>query len=251
MSERIIEEGIDLSKVVPVPTLGKNFEHTLSLELTLSTKAVQYGDKTKKAIEPISANFSESAYKNFEQMKSSLLRSHGNKCAFCGYTSKHNEIHNLNDVHGNIETENLTVADPICHQWKHLGEQAENASFLAYLPDLLPADVNHLQRTIMIALESDEPDVVSDAKEIMNWLASHRLYVNNVWQSYEPTVFAEVFKKFDEDLQQKKSLVFNDIALVVNPFGYKKYVQAWKAENYGQYPISNWSNIYHKYMHSA
>lgn len=251
MNERIIEENIDLTKVVPVPTLGKNFEENLSLELNLSTKAMQYGDKNKQAIEPINADFTSSAFKNFEEMKSSILRTHQQKCAFCGFTSKHNEIHNLNDVHGNIESENLTIADPICHAWNHLGEQSENASFLAFLPDLLPTDVNHLQRTIMIALDSDDLDLQKDAKEIMNWLASHRLYVNNVWQSFEPTVFAEVFKRFDEDLQQRKSHVFNDIALVVNPYGYKKYVKAWKAENYRQYPISNWSNIYHKYMHSA
>ncbi|ENV52034.1 hypothetical protein L292_3169 [Acinetobacter junii CIP 107470 = MTCC 11364] len=237
--------------VTPNSQLGKNFEEKIFLDLSFSTKAVQYGDKHASALEPVNANFATSAYKNFDDLKNTVLRKHRNQCAFCGFKSKHNEIHNLNDVHSNIEETNLTVADPVCHAWSHLGEQPKNASYLAYLPDLNPTDINHLQRTLAIALESSDENLKSDAKEILNWLASHRLYVTNVWQSCEPTVFAEVLKKMDDDLHQKKNYVFHDLALIVNPFAYKKYVQTWLSENYRQFPISTWANVYHKYMHSA
>lgn len=236
---------------LPNPDLGKTFEEKINLDLVFSTKAFQYGDKNASALEPINADFTTSAFKNFETLKKTVLNKHRNQCSFCGFKSQHNDIHNINDVHSNIESNNLTVADPICHAWSHLGEQPKNASFLAYIPDLSPSDINHLQRTLAIAIESEDENLKSDAKEILTWLASHRLYVTNVWQSCEPTVFAEILRKMDDDLRQKKNHIFQDLALIVNPFAYRKYVKSWMSENYRQLPTTDWSIVYHKYMHIA
>jgi len=244
-------ENIEFEKVVPLPTLGQNFDKKLMVDLSLSTKAVIYGDKSGDATEPVTANLTDSPYKNFKELKDRTLQLHGSRCAFCGFVSRQNDIHNLNDNHSNIEADNLTVADPICHAWQHLGEQKENASYLAYLPGLTATDVNHLQRTILVALASEDAFIRADAKELMNWMASHRKYVFDVWQSYEPTVFASVLKRLDPELRQNKVNILNELALIVNPSMYGKYVTAWKSEAYRMHPQSTWPGIYHKYMHSA
>ncbi|UUZ54103.1 hypothetical protein LP419_37660 [Massilia sp. H-1] len=108
------------------------------------------------------------------------------RCRFCGYRSAHNLVHHANDLHRDEHPDNLWTCDPLCHGWQHLGDMPEQFAVIAYLPGLSPADVNHLQRTLMVALHCGGDADKAAARDVLNWAASHRDYVTPAWGSSAP-----------------------------------------------------------------
>ncbi|MFC6478548.1 HNH endonuclease [Pseudomonas asuensis] len=187
--------NVSIDQVNPLPGLGASFETTLLSPLLLSSKSRIFGDKSGQALEPVLST---------EQRKE-VLKSDSYKCMFCGYHSVENEIHSLSDNHQDDREENLRVADPLCHRWQHLGELSSTDAVMVYLPGLSAQDLNHLQRTIMVALETGDDQIKKDANKILNWLGSHRDYIKEAWGSYEPNVFAEALLRLKEEDKEKRS----------------------------------------------
>jgi intracellular multiplication protein IcmJ len=223
----------------PASSLGSNFDRQALPVLTFSSKSKIWGDKSGKAIEPISAEFEQ------QNLRRQTLSKNNNQCWYCQFRSAQNQIHNINDNHNDIRPENLKPADPLCHGWRHLGEFEPGDAAIAYLPGLSGQDVNHLQRTIMVALQSDDEQLKRDAKIILNWLASHRDYTKLAWGTYETSAFAAALVRGSEDNADKREIVFEDLTVIFNPKPFAKYVAAWTADAYAAHPIHRWGQVYH------
>lgn len=234
---------VNTTEVQPKPGLGSNFERAAYAQLGFSTKARIWGDSSPASTEPVSAEFTV-------QLRQKILRQDGFRCMFCGFYSQRNEIHNVSDNHRDVREHNLRTADPLCHGWQHLGELGDGQAFIAYLPGLNPQDVNHLQRTLMVALDSPDAALKADAKKLLNWLASHRQYTQDAWGTYEPAVFANAMVRFEDNSVEKKSVVFEDLALVFNPGPYSDFAKGWASESYASLPAPKWGQVYHDVMNA-
>ncbi len=230
---------VDRDTVRPGPGLATSFEVAANPDLLLSTKAKVWGDKAPSAIEP-----TESAYVS-EDLKSETLVKDGYRCMYCGFHSRGNQVHNLNDNHRDVSAGNLRAVDPLCHAWQHLGEIGEDGAVIAYLPGLNAQDINHLQRTILIALRADDPLLREDARTLLNWLASHRDYTKDAWGTSDPSVFAEALVRLNEEDREKRAVVFQNLAVVINPIAYDEHVSEWAKDAYRKLPTSGWHQVYH------
>ncbi|MCC7005921.1 MAG: HNH endonuclease [Ottowia sp.] len=232
---------MDIEKIQPKPGLATNFEQAAYPTLTFSTKSRIWGDQSGNALESSDLD---------NELRQKTLTKNGYRCMFCGFYSQRNHVHNLTDNHRDIQPDNLQVADPLCHGWQHLGELGEGNAVLAYLPGISGQDVNHLQRTIMIALQSDDASIRDDGKKLLNWLASHRDYIKEAWGSYEPGVFVEALTRFHEEHREKREVVFHSMSVVFNPGLYSQYVTTWSRESYAAFPIAKWGEVYHNVMNA-
>lgn len=228
----------------PDPDLGANFDKPAPPFLTFSTKSRIWGDRSGKAMEPTAAQFAE------RDLKQQALKKHQYTCRYCGFQSIHNQVHNLNDNHDDLRDENLQPIDPLCHGWQHLGELNGGDAVIAYLPGLSGQDVNHLQRTLLVALHAGDDAMRADAGKLMNWLASHRDYTSGAWGTYEPATFAAALVRQSEQDRDKREIVFSDLALVFNPRRYNEQVAAW-ARDYDQaHPLGQWAQIHHNIVNA-
>lgn len=228
----------------PAPGLGANFEQAPRATLQLSTKAQVWGDRSGTAWEP--------AGETWQAMggRGQVLQQLGSRCAFCGLPTQRLQVHSRDDLHLRVDLDNLAAADALCHGWHHLGELAAGDGYLVYLPGLSPQDVNHLQRTLLIALASDDAELRADAEALMTWLVTHRDYVKRGWGTYEPAPFAQAITRLNQVEGDPREDVFAGLAVVFHPELMQEETRQWSRELQVRHPLSQWKQVYHAVMHS-
>lgn len=223
--------------------VGEVFNQPLAPTLAFGTRAQVWGAQDTTSREPHEKHVSV-------EIKAKIAQRQKSRCHFCGAHLSKLEIHNLNDNHLDGTPANLVAVDSICHSWKHLGEIAEGEGFIAYLPGLTAQDVNHLQRTIMVALEVGSEQEKAEAKKLLNWLASHRSYAENAWGTYSPKAFADALVRLGDVDLDTKSMVFKDLALILNPESQSASVKSWAGKTFASLPVSSWQSKYHSILNA-
>ncbi|WP_426786150.1 hypothetical protein ACP3TB_25245 (plasmid) [Rahnella variigena] len=141
----------------------------------------------------------------------------GDCCDFCGYTSKHNSLIFRNSNPEDTADTNLGVACPVCACSRHLNNLGANDGVMVYLPELSPADISHLLRTVSIARQQGDERQKQGATTILRWLAEHRAEAEAFWGTCHPGEFGQALMqardRLREDLQQR----LRHIALIPNP----------------------------------
>lgn len=221
-----------------------NGEQSFLPPLTFATKSRVWGDRSGASREPVATAFLAPG------LKQSVLAKTDYRCRYCGFASRENEVHNLNDNHDDIRPENLQAVDLLCHGWQHLGELASGDAAIVYLPGLSPPDINHLQRTIMVALESADAEIRSDAKTLLNWLASHRDYAERAWGTHDPAIFADALVRQPLNERDLREIVFDGLGVVFHPSLAVDAIQGWLSEAYAAYPAADWAQVYHDIMNA-
>lgn len=234
--------AVDSAKVTPLPGLGTGLESAALPALWFSTKSKIWGDKSGRSWEPDSKEFKT------EGLKQKTLSRDGYRCMYCGFHSSHNQVHNVSDNHQDIREGNLKTVDSLCHGWNHLGELSEGEAVIAYIPGVSAQDVNHLQRTLMVALQSGDKTQQDDAKKLLNWLGSHMVYAKNAWGTASPAVFAQALLRQDESEKERRETVFEDLAVIFNPGPLSKVAGLWAREYQVSYPSSKWREVFHGVM---
>lgn len=195
------------------------------------------------------ASFTWRAATGEEHDKAALERD-GFRCRFCGFRSSHNTIHHGNDLHSDNHPDNLWACDSVCHGWNHLGEIDDQLGVIAYLPGISAADINHLQRAVMVALQAGDESDRTAAMDILNWAASHCDYVKPAWGTSSPKKFAEALSKQRDHNRELREFAFAGLALIYHPGVFAQQATLWVSEAYAAYPISAWSRTYHAVMNA-
>jgi hypothetical protein len=238
-------EELDFIQTQPKPELGLNFSEAAYPTLLLSTKSRVWGDPFPQAIEP--PEFEA----DHQDLKNNTLAKDSYRCMYCGFYSQRNQIHNLSNNHRDIRPENLRTADPFCHAWQHLGELGEGNAVIAYLPGLSGQDVNHLQRTIMVALQSEDVALQADAKKLLDWLTSHRDYTETAWHGVsDPIVFADALVRLEQADLINREFVLEDLALIFDPVPYRPCITTLKTEAYVNFPYDTWGQVSHNIINA-
>lgn len=169
----------------------------------------------------------------------------GEPCIFCGFTCSRNETHHLNDNHQDARPDNLAAICAICHRWQHLGDLPPGDAYLCYLPGLSAQDASHFLRTLLVALGSDDADARAEAHALLNWMGSHRIYVQQAWGSFEPAVFASAMLRQSGEEKEWREISFGDLALVISPACVAEAAASWRDDTYHALPVSRWPQVYH------
>lgn len=214
------------------------------MPLILSSSSRVWGMDEKQSANP---SWTETAIDTTgrEALKRDDLR-----CRFCGFRSCHNVLHHINDNHRDHHADNLATCDIVCHGWHHLADLSAQEAVIAYLPGLSAQDVNHLQRTIAVALASEDAEAKADAMEILNWAASHRDYVKPAWGTYHPGKFADALTAKSAQPRELREFAFAGLALIYHPALLRKTAALWAEEVYANHPVREWGRTFHAVMHA-
>jgi intracellular multiplication protein IcmJ len=187
----------------------------------------------------------ESADAEYRAKRDAVLAKGAGKCVFCGFRSKHTEVHHCNDNHADNRDENLAIADPLCHGTQHIGQVgSQRQGLFVHLDGLPQSEINHLQRTIAVVLETGTDQEKAEANALLQHLASRAEIIAREWGSANPSDFANAMLRLqDEDFDNRIS-AFSGMALLYKPARFMEYIGRWIDESYRSLPISTWGQIY-------
>lgn len=207
--------------------LGKNFQQKV-MPLNLSAKnRINGAEKENPEID--------------DMLKSTVMIRDKFCCQYCGFQSENNLIHHLDDNHLHNDIENLAVIDPLCHYWQHL-ELMKDRAVIAYLPELSGRAVNHLQRTISHVLKTGNKQEQSEARKVIDWLVSHKVYTEQAFNTSSPYDFADVLTSVEQQYKNNRIFVFSELALVFTDYDLFDQLML------NVPPISEWNKIYTHFL---
>lgn len=238
-------ESSDGGQVRPEPGLGANFEVAPIRALEYSARASVAGEPTPTDWHPVESSDEDIAS---EDIRVAVRQRDGQRCVYCGVRSATIELDTINDNHHDISVDNLVAADPLCHGYHHLDDLTEKDARLAYLPGLDASDVNHLQRIAIAELFHGDEDAKGDARDIINWLASHHVYTSDVFGTAAPHVLGSVLTRVDPRVRAKRSAVLQGIALIYNPQRMRAHASVWRGELLTAHERSQWGRLFQDVM---
>ena len=225
-------------EIRPAPDLGANLVEAPLRRLDFSVRGEVMGAEVADSWEPtVSA-----------ENRSAVL--HGlAHCVHCGLAFSTLQLGSANDIHEDTEVENLVPEDALCHGYHHLGELGEGNARLAYLPGVDRTDLNHLQRLIAVDLYHGNEAQRSVATDLLNWLASHGAYVEDIFGTQDPAIAANVLTAVKPNFRANSVRVFEGMALVYNPRLFAPYTERWLSEATAEHPRNTWAAFYKDIRH--
>jgi hypothetical protein len=210
--------------------LAANFAVQPKRALEFSTKARVHGAASGASWESQPTDGQDDV--NLVELRELVLRRDAYRCTYCHARSSTLQLDASNDNHSDLSPDNQVAACPLCHGYHHLGELEDGAAAgrVAYLPDLDSSDVNHLQRAIVAQLYGSDDDGKQDARELINWMASHSVYVAEVFGSDDPMVFASALRRVEAAWKTRRVSVFEHLSLIYNPRTMHPHAKVWEAE---------------------
>jgi intracellular multiplication protein IcmJ len=222
----------------PDPNLGANFMSRQYQDIVFSVKRKIWRQDDEGM---------ESANAEYKEKRAAVLVRGGNKCVFCGFRSKHTEVHHANDNHADNRDENLLIADPLCHGTQHVGQVgSQRQGDFINLDGIPQSEVNHLQRTIAVVLEMGNDQEKAEARALLQHLASRAELVASEWGSANPSDFANALLNLHEEDLDKRVSAFTGMALLYRPVRFMEYVGRWIEESYKSLPTKMWGQVYER-----
>lgn len=156
-------------------------------------------------------------------------------CSFCGF-------HHLKNFVDSFNNKEYFIVDPFCYYSLHVSLLDDDDATVVYLPHLQRADVSNLQRTIFMALQSGEKSDQEQAKNIHDWLLSHKKYIKNQYGTASFKEWKKVISYLTDANDISDSLA--GIHIIYKNFSiFDKYYNSLKLE-YKNYPLSKWVDLY-------
>lgn len=138
-------------------------------------------------------------------------------CSYCGYHSKQNPLIFRDCNPENQADDNLGVACPICACSRHLNRLGANDGVMVYLPELAPADISHLLRTVVVARRQGDERQKQGASAVLAWLTEHRREAEAFWGTSHPGEFGQALMQAPDRLRDDLQQRLRHIALIPNP----------------------------------
>jgi intracellular multiplication protein IcmJ len=195
----------------------------------------------------------------FSAIRQVVLSRDGHTCQAqgCGFVSKPKqnslstwlEVHHVNDDHADNRPENLVTLCALCHAVFHIGlAGVDNRGCLIMAPHISQADLNHLARTLFMAMLGDEPALRDTARADYDKLLAARNMVEATFGAgmSNPSVLGALLLTLSDEQHAVVSKIFEPefgLRLLPIPEGYgEKRLTAW-AGAYKAIPPSSWARI--------
>ncbi|TQI77295.1 hypothetical protein FHU10_5306 [Serratia fonticola] len=141
----------------------------------------------------------------------------GNACEYCEHFSASNLLTFRDSNPENTNDCNLTVACSVCLCSRRLNRLSANDGVMVYLPELAPADISRLIRTVVAARRDGDERQQNGAAMILNWLTAHRTETERFWGTSHPGEFGQALQQSSPALRESLQQRLRHIALIPNP----------------------------------
>lgn len=105
----------------------------------------------------------------------------------------------------------------LCWLWLNLQNQSARSGVLAWLPDLSPESVIHLQREALRQSLSSQKSAQRDGRQVLVCLARHRREVRARWKTCSPADFSVLLAETAGPRRQWLNREFTGCALILPP----------------------------------
>ncbi len=159
------------------------------------------------------------------------------------------EVHHLNDDHADHRPENLATLCAFCHSVFHLGLAGiQHRGVIAYLPCIPQAALNHLARTLFVAMMGDDIELAERAKIDHDAMLATRSTVDSILGAgmSDPARLGALLLTLDERQFEAAHPLFAPdygLRLLPTPQGYEKQLKAWCESAYEAIPPSSWARL--------
>nr|WP_159466331.1 hypothetical protein [Scandinavium goeteborgense] len=169
----------------------------------------------------------------------------GNACEYCGHVSPNNLLSFRDNNPENTHEDNLAVACGVCLCSRHLNRLGANDGVMVYLPELAPADLSRLIRTVVAARRDGDERQQNGATMILNWLAAHRAETERFWGTSHPGEFGQALQQSSPALRESLQQRLRHIALIPNP-------DIIAARPFSlSLPPGDWASLYNQYCRQS
>ncbi|WP_370546736.1 hypothetical protein NMD64_17725 (plasmid) [Edwardsiella tarda] len=169
----------------------------------------------------------------------------GNACEFCGHVSTSNQLAFRDNNPENTHDDNVTVACSVCLYSRHLNRLSANDGVMVYLPELAPADISRLIRTVVAARRDGDQRQQNGAAMILNWLTAHRAETELFWGTSHPGEFGRALQQSSPVLRESLQQRLRHVILIPNPD-----IIAARSSSLSL-PPGQWTSLYNKYCRQS
>jgi intracellular multiplication protein IcmJ len=194
----------------------------------------------------------ETADAAFRKAREGVLDAQQHTCQFCGFSAQSGiEVHHLDDNHRNNDPSNFAAADGLCHGDHHIGQVgSQKDGVLASVP-LTIEDLNHLQRTIQVALQSGDKKYADRAKRMVRYLVGRRGPIEAAFGTSDPSEWAEALLGLTPGQYDRRADLMQGVGLVYHPKRFASQARRWAEEEYRALPPARWEQIHARYSPTA
>lgn len=184
--------------------------------------------------------------RRFSEIRPAVLERDDHTCKFCNFKSmRYQEVHHLDDNHGNNEQSNLVTACGWCHMCFHLGMCGlKDSGVVIWCPELTQAQINNLCRSIFVSI-ANNGKYSETCRKVYNILESRsNLIKDELGESaIKPEVIGQAFMDMSEEEYSNRDKKFPGLRILPKMLAFSEIVSYWQTENahFGKLEDEDWS----------
>lgn len=180
----------------------------------------------------------------FASVRERVLARDNHSCLFCGFRSpKWQEVHHVNDNHGDNKEANLATVCPLCHAVQHIGFAGTRGATLIWWPEISQTDFNHLLRTVWIAIAFGDEALKSKAKNLHSLIEHRRQYVLNMFGTDSPVDVANAMLHMPEEQLAQADEALAGVRLMLSAAPFENQIAFWANTVYREIPPETWLDL--------
>lgn len=195
--------------------------------------------------------------KAFQKVKPTVLAKDGHRCVYCGLRMEGKdtggvsvmEVHHLDCDHENNDPKNLVTTDHFCHAHNHIGFLGKMA-VMGVIPEISIADMNHLLRTIGVAMLTGDDEMKADAREIYEILRSSSDDFAGVWGTKNPADIGNALLALPNEAYRVRDVTLDGARVIfdLDSPSNKLFIERVAAKAHGLIKPSSWKDISDGYL---
>lgn len=184
---------------------------------------------------------------SMKEVRSKVFERDRHTCRYCGFKAKSwQEVHHINDDHSDMTMSNLATACAFCHQCFHLGLAGSTAGgTLIWLPEISQAELNHLARSLFVAMRDDKSKIYAAASVLYMSLESRGVFLEQNFApgASNPGVFGQAFLKMKPEVYANRADFMTNIRLLPMRSRFEAQIKYWTEVVFRDLPPESWERL--------
>lgn len=191
--------------------------------------------------------------KGFKKVKPNILARDEHRCVYCDIRMESSknageiasmEAHHFDCNHENNDPKNLGTTDHFCHAYNHIGFLGKMA-VMGILPEIGVIDMNHLLRTIGVALRDGDDEMKADAREIYEIIRSSSDDFARVWGTKNPADIGNALLALPKSSYEVRDVTLDGVRIIfdLDSLVNKKFIERVAKNAHGYIKTNAWNDI--------
>lgn len=194
--------------------------------------------------------------RRYHELRTKILERDDNTCVYCSFRAdKYQEIHHLDDNHGNNRDSNVVTACCLCHQCFHLGMVGVRRSgVIIWAPEFDQGELNNLARTIFIAVTNngEHSEAARDLYKALEMRAE--IVEQELGQgASNPSSIGQAFLEMSPEQYANREARLAGLRLLPKLQSFQAQIAYWRGDPsaYGNLADSAWDQVIPEEMRTA